>query len=72
MDWDIVNPLLLLKDAVDNAELGLDEWKFECGHDAPFVAAGYIEPERTLRMRPLLSIRSWWRDNGFSNCLSCL
>ena len=60
-------PLLLLKYAIDCVELGWDEWKLESGHDERFVAAGWM-----LRMRPLLSIGSWWRDNKFFYCLSCL
>ena len=72
LDCVIVIPLQLLKNAVDCVELGWDEWEFECGHDERFVAAGYIEPTRMLRMRPLLSIRSWWQDKRFPYCLSCL
>lgn len=67
-----VIPPLLLKNVVDCVELGWDEWKFEDGHDEKILAAGHIEPARMLRISPLLSIESWWRDNGFSNCLACL
>ena len=72
MDCVIVTPLLLLENAVDCVELGWDGGEFECGHAERFVATGYIEPTRMLRVRPLLSIRSWWQDKRVSCCLCCL
>ena len=71
-DCVIINPLLFLKNVADCVELGSDECKFEDGQDETHLAAGHIEPARMLRMSPLLSIESWWRDNRFSNCLACL
>lgn len=71
-DCVTVIPVLLLKNVADCVELGWDEREFEDEHDENILAAGNIEPARMLRMRLLLSIESWWRDNGFSDCLACL